>query len=181
MRGACLAVALAVVGGGALAHPHQYFDQQVALTLGTKRADISVVIIPSVDGAASLVSDLDADQDGQLSQPEANAFANDLLAGLSLMVDGAAVILPTPMLTLPPVEALSTGAAGIRLDVGVDLVLAERQDHSVTLAVAYDRYDHDWFIQPYLKPDFAALMGQVAITRSAAGDRATVEFRSKQP
>lgn len=168
MRAVSAAALLILLAGAALAHPHSQTDQQVMLSLGLARADLALAIVPGTKDGPALVVHLDRDGDGSVSGPEADAFGADVLAAVTLSVDGAPVPLSSVGLQVPPAKALAAGTAGLRLKLTGDIALSSAGQHRVDLTVTHGEFG-DWFIQPYFHPDFASGVTATQIERPAPG------------
>ena len=177
MRAIPCAALLALLAGAALAHPHSQTDQQAMLSLGLTRIDLALAIVPGTQDGPALAAGLDVDGDGAVSPAEADRFRASLLDGVTLSVDGAPVVLSPDALQLPPLDALAGGTAGLSLRLTGDIALSQAGDHRVDLAVAHGDFG-DWFIQPYLHPDFATGTTAVQIERPQPVNRLQVLFQT---
>lgn len=152
MRGFFFAAALAVpVAAGA--HPHRYIDQQVQLSIGLEAVEITVVIVPSIQDGAAILSHIDGDGDGVVSSKEAQAFGADVLAAAELTVDGRAFVFAHADVAVPDAEEVAKGTTPITVNASTQVRLAEREAHRVDFGISYGAFSHTWFVQPFFYPD----------------------------
>lgn len=156
MKRALLVAFVVALAGPAAAHPHVYVVQQAALSLGRTQAVLTYRIAPSTTNGDHIFDHLDTDGDGALSDVEQGAFAAALLAKTTLAVDGARVSPSLIETAFPNRKTMAAGGGVIEMTARAPLTLGAGAAHKVTLAVSYDLFAKDWFLQPFYFADLAA-------------------------
>lgn len=105
----------------ASAHPVDELLQQVYVTPVGNVLNLDVELTPAAEIAVAFLGDIDRDNDGVISAPEADAHAASVNAVITVVVDGASVPLQLDNSSYPE-ERLMLGAAGtIVLKLHADL------------------------------------------------------------
>ncbi len=150
-RGAILGGVLALAGTPLFAHPHRDVDQQVALTLAADHVAAEIVIVPSINAGPTILARIDTDADGTISDVEADAFAQDVLATTELEVAGSPVFSEVTQVDVGDPDALEAGLGSIVISTKTDVVIELPMTTNVSFSIGFAEFDHDWFIQPYLQ------------------------------
>lgn len=175
---AVVTAAIVAVAAVAAAHPHATIDQQVQFSLGLDRAEVTVVIMPSPQDGPALFGRVDADDDGAVSEAEAQAFADAVAADLFLSVDGEAMALGPATARVAPADEVRAGIGGLSVTAEALLALSPDDPHVVAFAVSFEDFAHEWFVQPFYHPELTAAFGTPGLERSADGGMVTVELGS---
>tara|TARA_R110002020_G_scaffold89135_10_gene218209 strand:- start:796 stop:1317 length:522 start_codon:yes stop_codon:yes gene_type:complete len=148
----CLLITAALLPGLAAAHPHGTVDQQLNLSLGRDKAELTWTIAPPAEQAGHILAHLDSDGDGIVTVPETAAFMDALLAATRLTVNGEAVTLAQGDLT----EMAPTGSAGlIKLTAIADMPQFPTTPAVVSVEISYTEFAEEWFIQPFYFEDLS--------------------------
>ena len=111
--GAAALICTAAVGLSA--HRRDEHLQAARIGIELERVDVELDITPGADVADALVSAIDGDHDGQLSETERDAYAQRAIAGLALTIDGRGHALHLASATFPEVTGMRRGEGTIRL------------------------------------------------------------------
>lgn len=175
MRGLLFVAALATpVTAGA--HPHQYIDQQVQLTVGLETVELTVVIVPSIQDAAAMFAHIDGDGDGAVSLTELQSFGAEVLAGAELTVDDRTLVFTQAVVAVPDAAEVATGTAAITVTASTDVRLAERGAHRVDFVMSYGVFSHNWFVQPFFFPDLLKNTRSPSVDRTADDGTVVIRF-----
>jgi hypothetical protein len=114
-----LAVAIALAGGvGVSAHRLDEFLQAARIDLRDNGVTIDLALTPGVEVADALVATIDRDRSGVATADEQNAYAQHVVNGLTVTLDGARLPLHVHGVTVPSVDELRSGNGTIRLQLG---------------------------------------------------------------
>ena len=114
-RVACAAVL--ALSAPALPHRLDEYLQLTALTVTKGRIEAKMILTPGVAVAKRVVTLIDTDRDGILSEREKEAYAARVLRDVSLSVDGKALRLRVVATRFPSIAAMSKGVGEIDLDL----------------------------------------------------------------
>ena len=92
-----------------VAHPLDEFYQVTFITVGANRAEFTIELYPGVLVAPQLLALLDVDDDDQISEEEAQAYAEKFVNDLVLEVDGTAVDPTVDRMEIPPSLEIRAG------------------------------------------------------------------------
>ena len=138
--------------GLAAAHPHGTVEQQLNLSLGREKAELTWIIAPPAEMAGHILAHLDRDGDGTVTAPETAAFTDALIAATTLTVNGEAVALAQGDVTEPdPMD--SDGV--IDLSAILDMPQFPTSPAVVSVEISYTEFAEDWFIQPFYFEDLS--------------------------
>lgn len=179
-RQAGLAAALAIMTAGAAAHPHRHVDQQVSLSVGPEGAGIAIVILPSAAEGDAIHGRLDRDGDGAISDGEAAVFGGAVVQALRLEVDGSAVPLGKPDMSLAGSDAIRAGLGAIRIEAQAAFDLAPGQDHRLVFRVDFDAFSHGWFVQPFYHTALTDLFAVPDLSRSPNGSEVVLHLTPRR-
>ena len=115
-QAALMAVGLTGLLPAALwAHRLDEYLQATFITVEPGQVDLDLTLTPGINLAPTLFSALDRDQDGTVSSGEANAYARELGAALTLEVDDVPQPLTVVRHHFPSRDDLLTGRALLRI------------------------------------------------------------------
>jgi len=106
---------------GALAHRLDEYLQATILTVEKVRVAASMRLIPGVSVASAVIASIDSNGDGVLSAEEQQAYAERVLAGLTLTVDGTRLHPKLVSVDFPTLELMRQGLGEIHLEFAADL------------------------------------------------------------
>lgn len=152
-----LGAALALAGAPLAAHPHTDIDQQVALTIGADRVAVEVAIVPSIDAGSEIFDAIDIDRDGQISEVEADTFAESVLAATRLTINGVDRDVTLETTTIPEADMVRAGLGRISIRASTDVETLRPEELTLRFQIGFDAFAHDWFVQPYFEDGWAEL------------------------
>jgi len=116
-----VAAILLSLDGVASAHRLDEYLQATILSVDKDHVQVSMRLIPGVAVASSIIVSIDSDGDGIISDTEQRAYAERVLADLSLMMDG--VRLPPKLISVsfPQIEQMKEGVGEIHINFIADL------------------------------------------------------------
>jgi hypothetical protein len=116
----------------ASAHRLDEYLQATRLSIDIDRVTLEVDLTPGVSVAPQLIAWIDTNRDGQISAVERAAYAEEMIASITVSVDGR----PTPLTLLdgrfPDVHDMSLGVGTIRLLAIAKLSLAASGRHQLS-------------------------------------------------
>lgn len=163
----------------ASAHPHHYVEQQAQLSIGLTTVELAIVIVPSRENAAAILSTIDTNGDGETSDKEAWKFAADVVSATRLTVDGRSFAFTLANVGIPDAKNAASGTAAITVNASTELRLAAQKAHSIGFAITYEEFSHDWFAQPFLFPNLLGKISQLEIDRSDTTRKVVVRFSNR--
>ena len=127
MRGGSVAAALLVAalvgaaGSGVSAHRYDEYLHASRIAIAPASVRLEVSLTPGIAVADAVIRDIDTDRDAVLSAAERHAYAQRVLAGLSLRLDDALVPLTLASSDFPAARELRGGDAAISIVVDARL------------------------------------------------------------
>jgi hypothetical protein len=123
------AVAIALATGvGVSAHRLDEFLQAARIDLRDNGLSIDLALTPGVEVADAIVATIDRDRNGVVAANEQDAYAQDVLRGLTVRLDGARMPLHVQRVSFPSVDELRGGNGTIRIQlVATDSALRNGQ------------------------------------------------------
>jgi len=115
------------------AHRLDEYLQATLVGIETDRVNLEIDLTPGVSIAQQVTGWIDADGDGQLSQSEGLAYANEVLTSLAVTVDRKLVTLTLRDVQLPAVDDMTSGLGTIRLRASAALPEAANGRHELTV------------------------------------------------
>ncbi len=136
----------------ASAHPIDEYVQNTYIDLAPDRTTLQIDLTPGVLVAPEVVALIDADGDGEISEAEGEAYAeNAVLPDLSLVMDGEPQPLTLVDSSVPTPLDMGAGMGTIRLWVAPETPVGSPGDHSLSY-----RNDHEPVNSRYLVNAFRA-------------------------
>ena len=127
-----LALTTAIVGGGEVsAHRLDEYLQAARLAVDPGRVHIELDLTPGIALAEAILSDIDRNRDGSLSQDEQRAYGSRVLRALTLEVDGTPVRARLGASSFPDVQAMRRGEGTIRLQSAATLPRLSNGPHQL--------------------------------------------------
>ena len=105
----------------ASAHRLDEYLQATTLALKGDQVEAEMVLTPGVRVVGQIMSVIDTDRDGLVSDAEKGIYAQRVLGDLSLVVDGNRRVLRLASVTFPSLTELKDGLGGIRIEFTADL------------------------------------------------------------
>jgi hypothetical protein len=105
----------------AAAHRLDEYLQASLISLSRARVHLQLDLTPGVAVLPQVLSAIDTDRDGTISETERNAYATQVLRDLSLVVDGEPARLQLVSSLFPKIEEMNEGLGVIRLELDAEL------------------------------------------------------------
>ncbi|MFB9990894.1 hypothetical protein ACFFLM_02710 [Deinococcus oregonensis] len=173
-RYVCLVLAL--LSGGAGAHPVDEMVQGAYLTLTPGAVQLELDLTPGVQVSAPVLKSLDANADERVTSAEARVFAVRVLAQSTLTLNGAAVRWTVDEVTVPPFQNLKLGSDTIKI-----YATAKRPDQPGAGTLVYqNRYQpvkSQWTANVFLQPAAGWNYAVTGQSRSNDGRQLAVKYR----
>jgi hypothetical protein len=177
-RRVCLVLAL--LSGGAGAHPLDEMVQGAYLTLMPGAVQLELDLTPGPLVAAPLIKALDPNADGKVSAAEARVFAGQVLTQSSLTLNGAALRWTLDEVTVPPLQNLKVGSDTIKI-----YAVAQRSDRAGAAILTYqNRYQpvkSQWMANIFLQPGAGWQYAVTGQQHSNDGRGLTVKYTAVHP
>ena len=129
----------------ASAHPIDEYVQNTYIDPAPDRTTLELNLTPGVLVAPEMVALIDTDGDGEISETEGDAYANEVLRNVSLEVDGEPQPLTLTSSQFPTPLDIRAGMGTIRLQVAAKAPEGVPGDHSLSF-----RNDHEPVNSKYL-------------------------------
>lgn len=120
-RTVAVLVVLLMRPAAASAHRLDEYLQATRVGIDANRVTLEIDLTPGVSIAKQVTSWIDTNGDGQLSQAEGLAYANEVLTSLAVTVDRTQVALTMRDVRLPEVIDMAGGVGTIRLGASAEL------------------------------------------------------------
>jgi nickel/cobalt exporter len=156
----CLLASALLPAKEALAHPLDEYVQNTYIDLAPDRTTLQLNLTPGVLVAPQVVALIDADGDGEISETEGEAYANEVLRDVSLEVDGEPQPLTLTSSQFPTPLDIRAGMGTIRLQVAAETPEGIPGDHSLSF-----RNDHEPVNSKYLVNAFKNKSNEVEIAK----------------
>ena len=146
-------------GAGVSAHRTDEYLQAARLAIDPARVQIELDLTPGIALAETILSDIDRNRDGSLSEEEQRAYGSQVLGALTVEVDGTRVPLQMGVSTFPGTDAVKRGEGMIQLHAAATM---PRQTSGVHQLLFRNRHhpDHSVYLANALVPETT----QVAVT-----------------
>ncbi len=118
----------------ALAHPLDVYLQATYITVAPAQIVVELDLTPGVLVAPQLLPQLDADSDQQISDAEGQAYADTVLRGVALQVDGQALPLAVATIEMPSYITIQAGYGTIRVFTVATLAAGLTGMHTIAYA-----------------------------------------------
>ena len=116
-----LAVAMVVLGMPALAHRLDEYLQGAIFEVDKDHIRARMSLTPGVAVLPSVITSIDTDGDGKISEAEQHAYGGRVLRDLSLSIDGNGLTPRLLSLRFPTMDEMKEGRGEIRLEFDADL------------------------------------------------------------
>jgi hypothetical protein len=110
-----------LVATGASAHRLDEYLQGTIFSIAKNRLDVDLTLTPGVAVFPMLIPDIDTDGDGAISDVEQHAYAERVLADLSLNIDGHRLTAHLESAEFPAIDEMKEGRGEIHLQFYTDL------------------------------------------------------------
>lgn len=174
-RGA--AVLLALLPGAAPAHPVDEVIQGAYLTIAPGEVRLELDVTPGAEVAPLVLPLLDPDGDGVISDAEARAYAEGVLADSTLLIDGEPAAWTLIAVEVPGAGLLMDGAGAIRIKA-----TAPRPDREGARTLAYETRHEPatslWMANIFLRPGEGWTYAVTGQERDAGGRALTVTYEA---
>lgn len=104
---------LACTSGVVQAHPHDTMSVETQMTIRSDAIDVRIRLTPPPAEADALLSRIDANGDGRVSEAERTAFGQSVLTYVIVKADAASVGLRLTDVTMPSGDSVRLGAGAI--------------------------------------------------------------------
>lgn len=141
---------LGTVPAGVGAHPHHHVEQQAQLTIYAGSVDLVLRIVPSIGEGAQMFDAIDLDGDGDVSDAEADALGEQVLAAVELAVGADAPSLDRLAVSVPSRDLVARGQGVIEVRASAALSPSWSSVLELDFDVTYHRFSTRWFVQPFL-------------------------------
>lgn len=118
---ATAAWALVSLTGIASAHRLDEYLQATLISVSKDHIDVSMRLIPGIAVSSTVIASIDSNGDGVLSNQEQWAYAQHVLDGLSLTLDGKALKPKLLTATFPNIQEMRDGLGEIHMEYTADL------------------------------------------------------------
>lgn len=118
---ATTAWALVSLTGIASAHRLDEYLQATLISVSKDHIDVSMRLIPGIAVSSTVIASIDSNGDGVLSNQEQCAYAQHVLDGLSLTLDGKALKPKLLTATFPNIQEMRDGLGEIHMEYTADL------------------------------------------------------------
>ena len=129
-----LLLALLTPPQAALAHPLDQYLQATYITVAPAQIVIELDLSPGVLVAPEVLAQLDTDGDQQISDAEGRAYAETMVRGAALQVDGQAAGLTITKIETPTYLALQAGYGTMRIFAAAPLAPGLTGTHTIAYA-----------------------------------------------
>ena len=143
----------------AVAHPIDEYVQNTYIDPAPDRTTLELNLTPGVLVAPEMIALIDTNGDGEISETEGEAYANEVLRDVSLEVDGEPQPLTLTSSQFPTPLDIRAGMGTIRLQVAAEAPEGVPGDHSLSF-----RNDHEPVNSKYLLNAFKK-SGEVEIAK----------------
>jgi HupE / UreJ protein len=110
------AAVLVVLGCPSFAHRLDEYLQATIISVEEKQVQLSMRLIPGVAVSSVVLSDIDANRDGAISEAEGQAYSQRVLHELSLSLDGHRLSPRLVSASFPRIEDIKEGVGEIRME-----------------------------------------------------------------
>jgi hypothetical protein len=114
-------VILLSLGASAFAHRLNEYLQATLISVEKDHVDASMRLIPGVEVSSAVISSIDSNGDGVISEAEQRAYAERVLGDLSLTVDGNRLRPRLDSVDFPPVQQMREGVGEIQIEFSANL------------------------------------------------------------
>jgi hypothetical protein len=159
---AAFAAFVILVGGASTsAHRLDEYLQAARISIDPDRVRIELDLTPGMSVAGAVLSDIDRDRDGSISDAEGKAYVARVVGALSIDVDGVTVTPTVTSAAFPSPIAIRNGVGIIQIRLTAPLAERTRGAHRLRFRNAY-RPDIGVYLANALVPanDRVAITGQ---------------------
>ncbi len=114
-------VLLLCLAAGAFAHRLDEYLQGTIISVEKDRLEVLMRLIPGVAVSSTVLSSIDSNGDGVISEAEQRTYAERVLGDLSIMVDGKSAVPNIVSRRFPAIEEIKQGLGEIQIEFTVDL------------------------------------------------------------
>lgn len=167
-------VALLLPSGTARAHPLDIFLQASYLTVGTGQIVVELDLTPGVLVAPAALTEIDSDGNAQISDAEAQAYAEGVLSSVTLQVDGQPVSLAVTSVDMPDYLNIQAGYGTIRIFTSGTLPEGMSGAHEIAYENGYAPTGSAYQVNTFIAKDAALTLGTQ--NRDSIQQRMTMEY-----
>jgi len=102
-------------GGVSSAHRRDELLQAARLAIDPDRVQLTLDLTPGIAVAQSVLSAIDRDANGSISDAEARAYTEEVLRAIALDVDGTPLRIELADRAVPPIDAVLRGEGTVRI------------------------------------------------------------------
>jgi hypothetical protein len=126
-----VALALLLIPTAVVGHRLDEYLQATIFSIHANRVQGSMRLVPGVAVASAIISVIDTNHDGSLSDAEQQAYAQSVLRDLVLSADGKPLQLNLVSLEFPAIEEIEQGIGEIHINFSADLPANAASRHLV--------------------------------------------------
>jgi len=134
------------------AHRRDEYLQAARLAIDPARVEIELDLTPGIALADTIIADIDRNRDGLFSPDEQQAYGSDVLAALTLDVDGTPVRMQPDAASFPDADAMRRGEGTIRLHLSATLPRLSAGVHQLLFRNSHHR-DRGVYLANALVPE----------------------------
>ena len=149
---AAVVLALVLASGELSAHRYDELLQAARIGIASQRVEVELSLTPGMAVANGVISEIDRDRDGVLSESERRDYVATVTSAMQLAIDGRPMRAAAVASTFPPVAALRGGDSAIELRLAATLPSLPSGRHRVSFSNAY-RGDIAVYLANALVPD----------------------------
>ena len=172
-----MALLAALPPGTAPAHPIDEVVQGAYLTLALGEVRLELDVTPGAEVVSLVLPLLDPDGDGAVSDAEARAYAEGVLADSTLTLDGEPAAWSLSAVGVPELGLLAGGAGVVRIDA-----TAPRPEREGARTLAYENLHEPakslWMANVFLRPGEGWTYRVTGQERDARGQALTVRYEA---
>jgi hypothetical protein len=121
MTGRLAAALLVLAGTPAFSHRLDEYLQGTILSVETNRIEAQITLTPGITVSPLLLSEIDSDANGVISEAEQRSYAGRVLRDISLAIDGHRLAPRLVSMRFPTIAEMQEGRGEIHLDFNADL------------------------------------------------------------
>jgi HupE / UreJ protein len=141
--------ALVVLGRPSFAHRLDEYLQATMISVEENQVQLSMRLIPGVAVSGVVLTDIDANRDGVISEEEGHAYAERVLHETSLSLDGRRLSPRLVSATFPRIDDMKEGVGEIRIELTAEFSSLSQPQGDANRKLVFENH-HDSAISVYL-------------------------------
>lgn len=155
------------------AHRLDEYLQATRVAVATNRIDVSVDLTPGVAVVAKVLTAIDTNRDGQLSDRECESYAQRMLKDLRVGMDGKLLPLTLSESSFPTVQEMTQGLGTIRVRASTRVDPLRPGSHTLTLTNSHLRKISVYLVNALVPEDPSIQINQQKRDKRQRGYRLT--------